>query len=80
MQSVDKDIADYPPRDRPVITESDLESNYELLKETVYACFENSMKPGVQHEIPVLADFEACFDACVASCLTFWPLRSSVVW
>ena len=62
MQSDDKEIAVYAARDRPVITESDLDSNYKLLKETVYACFENRLKPGVQHEIPVLADFEACFD------------------
>ena len=63
MQSDDRDVAVYSAWDRPVITESDLDSNYELLKETVYACFENSLKPGVQHEIPVLADFEACFGA-----------------
>lgn len=59
MASPEKQLVNFPDRDRPVVTENDLETNYELLKELTFACFEHSLKGTSKHEIPVLADFEA---------------------
>ena len=59
MASPEKQLVHFPERDRPVVTEVDLETNYELVKEMTYACFEQSLNGTSKNEIPVLSDFEA---------------------
>ena len=59
MASPEKQLVHFPERDRPVVTEVDLETNYELVKEMTYACFAQSFNGTSKNEIPCLSDFEA---------------------
>lgn len=59
MQSEDRELVCFPERDRPVLTEQDLESNFELVRDVAYTCFELHLELGSIHEIPILAEFEA---------------------
>ena len=65
MAHEDKEVVHLNARDRQVITESDLEQNFEVCKEMIYGCMELSLanppRPdGKMAEIPKLCDFEAC--------------------
>ena len=61
MKSDEREVVYFHQRDRQVITEGDLETNYDLVKEVVYASLESSLMPGARTEVPLLADFEARF-------------------
>ena len=62
MSSDDRALTIWEARDRDVVMEADLESNFSILKEVCLGCGEQSLRrvgePGMK-EIPVLADFEA---------------------
>lgn len=59
LASDGRELVSFPERERPIITEQDLETNFELIREIACICFELHLKPGSTHEIPILAEFEA---------------------
>ena len=60
MRNENKEVVQFPDRERAVATEMDLENNFALCKECIIACFEANLTSGdFTKEIPVLADFEA---------------------
>ena len=59
MSTADREVVNFSERQRGVVTESDLEQNFDLLQEVACSCFELWLKPTAKSEIPVLADFEA---------------------
>ena len=62
MSTADRVIVTWVDRERPIISEQDLESNFILCKETIIACLEKSLGCSLTEdikEIPNLADFEA---------------------
>ena len=62
MADPEKAVVRFPPRDRVVITENDLETNFGLIKEVALGCFEQVLhrsNPSDAKEIPNLSEFEA---------------------
>lgn len=64
MTSPTRELVIFPERERPVITETDLEDNFPLIKEMALCCFEHVSQHTdmTSKEVPVLADFEAWCD------------------
>ena len=66
MQSPERHVVEFHDRVRPVIMESDLETNFSILKETSFSIYERCLKrlnmgESDFKEIPNLEDFEARF-------------------
>ena len=59
MKSEDREVTFFRERDRQVINEGDMDTNFDLVKEAVYASMESWLVGNSKHEIAVLADFEA---------------------
>ena len=61
MAEPEKAVVSYPPRDRVVITENDLEINFCLIKEVALGCYEQVLHcpDSSGKEIPNLSEFEA---------------------
>lgn len=60
MKSPERCVVDFPERDRAgVCQESDLESNFLLLKDLAMACMEHSSTGTDVKEVPNLCEFEA---------------------
>ena len=59
MSTPDRVLVSWTERDRAIITESDLEKNVQLCKETIMICCEKSLATTDGKEIPYLSDFEA---------------------
>ena len=68
MQSPERHVVEFHDRVRPVIMESDLETNFSIIKETTFSIYERCLKRLNMgetdfKEIPNLEDFEASFQA-----------------
>ena len=64
MASQEREVVTFENRDRQVMMEQDLETNFELVRECIYVCMEMSLQlppreDGKFNEIPNLSEFEA---------------------
>lgn len=66
MSTEERVIVHFPARQRPLPNESDLELNFDLMKEMIACCMEQSLADAnSKHEIPNLAEFEAGIISCM---------------
>eukprot|EP00435_Cladocopium_sp_Y103_P052313 s1851_g16.t1 len=68
MADPEKAVVKFPPRDRLIITENDLETNSGLIKEVTLACFEQVLQlpdPSDGKEIPNLSEKVQCLKSII---------------
>lgn len=59
MEDDNRSLVQWSERERATVFESDLETNFQLVKECCYAIFEESLHHMGKYEVPNLAVFEA---------------------
>lgn len=59
MADSNRSVVLWTARDRATVGEADLERNFELLKESTFNVFEESINHTRKYEVPNLAEFEA---------------------
>lgn len=80
MQSPERHVVEFHDRVHPVIMESDLETNFSIIKETTFSIYERCLKRLNMgetdfKEIPNLEDFEASFQAANNSTVAHMGLK-----